>query len=305
MSGFFSPKKKGVQVGVDFMPTGVAVAVVSRSKQDAGAILHGEFLPAVGASEQTRVLQNWVDQRGMKNAECVCLIGRHDVQLFQLDKPAVEESELLAAVSWKIKDLINYDLSAAVVDTFEMPTSSKRPVQQVNAVVANENVVGGYVESIRTCGLRLTAIDVHELVVRNLVKLSVAAEQTVALLLMLSDEGLLSIFHDQDLHVTRDFKVGCAAIEAAGEEAEEVYDKVLLELQRSMDYFESSYGMGAVQQMMVFPRLSSTEKMAAYLQNYVGYDLDFIDPAPRDSAGGGFPAECFSAYCAALRGVAA
>ena len=304
MLGFLPSKAKAVQVGVDFTPTGVAVVDVSRSKDNAGNVLHSDFLPAVGATEQSRVLTEWVERNGLKKADCISLIARHDVQLLQMEKPAVAEDELLQAVTWKLRDLINYDISAAVVDVFELPLSAKSPVQHINAVVANENIVGGYVDIIKGSGLNLQAIDVHELVTRNFCHIAASDATTVAFLQLLDNEGLLSIYHENNLHVTRDFKIGLLTVEGAGDEAESVFDNVLLELQRSMDYFESSYGMGAVQSMMIFPQTSAIEKMAAYLQNYVGYDLDFVEIGHATN-GQVLDAHCFSAYCAALRGVAA
>ena len=50
----------------------------------------------------------------------------------------------------------------------------------------------------------------------------------------------------------------------------------LLEIQRSLDYFESFYGMGMVTNLRVFPQLKITEKMAMYLQNLSNLDIDFI-----------------------------
>ncbi len=304
MLGFLPTKAKGVQVGVDFTPTGVAVVDVSRANKIAGKVQHSDFLPAVGAAEQARVLSEWVERNGLRKADCISLIARHDVQLLQMGKPSVPEEELLQAVTWKLRDLINYDVAAAVVDVFELPLSAKSPVQHINAVVANENVVGGYVDIIKSSGLNLRAIDVHELVTRNFCNVDTSCSTTVAFLQLLDNEGLLSIYHDNNLHVTRDFKIGLLTIESAGDETESIYDNVLLELQRSMDYFESSYGMGAVQSMMIFPQTPAIEKMAAYLQNYIAYDLGFIEIA--DAANGQvLDKHCFSAYCAALRGVAA
>ncbi len=300
MWGFFSGNSSGIQVGVDFMPTGVAAVCVLTGKKTCGEIRQSDFLPAVGAAEQSRVLRDWVDQHGLKKAPCVGLIAQHDVQQFQLEKPTVEDSEILQAVSWKIKDLINFDVNAAVVDTFELPPSPKSPVKNINAVVANESVVADYVERIKQSGMELKVIDIHDLVSKNFNSIYDFSNQTIALLQFSDNEGLITIYHHEDLFVFRNIKIGLLGIEAAINDGEELYDNLLLELQRSMDYFESSYGYGLVQKMIVFPQTQGTERMATYLQNYVGYEFDF---AQISYQGQPIAPSCFAAYCAALRSV--
>lgn len=301
MPGVFSSKASGVQVGVDFMPTGVAVVNVMTDKKNPGAVRHCDFLPAVGTAEQSRVLQDWVSQNGLKNVPCVSLIAPHDVQLFQLEKPPVEDDELLQAVSWKIKDLINFDVDTAVVDIFQLPPSSNSPVSHINAVVANETVVASYVDRIKQSGLDLQVIDVRDLVGKNYRVVYDTSVQTDALLQFSDNNGLISIYHDKDLYVVRDFKIGLLDIEAGLNDGDSLYENLLLELQRSMDYFESSYGLGLVQKMDIFPQTPGTERMASYLQNYVAYEIDFakINAQQMDQIN----PYCFSAYCAALRGV--
>lgn len=304
MPGFFSSKNKNSQVGVDFMPTGVAAVEVSVEKNSRGQVKHSDFLAAVGSKEQTKVLHDWVVQHNLQKTNCTSLIAKHDVQLFQLEKPAVEEGELLQAVNWKINDLINYDVETAVVDVFELPPSPKSPLSYINAVVANEVVVGGYVDSIKQSGLSLLAIDVHDLVTKNYCKVCDIFDTTVAVLQFSDNEGLVTIYHNEDLYVARDFKIGLLDIEAALNDNESTYDSVLLELQRSMDYFESSYGLGLVKKMMIFPSSPGTIRMANYVQNYVGYELDFADVNVHgNEQQGPLDKHCFAAYCAALRGI--
>ncbi len=303
MLNIFS-RQKAVQVGVDFMPTGIAVVEVSGRNKDRGSVLRSDFLPASGMQEQTDALQDWVKQHGLKNAPCYSLIAKHDVQLLQMEKPEVSDEELIQAVSWKIKDLISYDVESAVVDTYQLPPSPKSSAKMINAVVANENTVAGYVDSIKQSGLELQVIDIHELAAKNLFNAYQQSEQTVALLQIMNHDSLVSIYHDQDLYVSRDFKIGLLNIDNQESADESLYDSILLEIQRSMDYYESSYGLGSIQKMLIYPQLPATDRMLKYLQNYVGYELDFLDSSMFQQPGSEevMDEHCFAAYCAALRG---
>jgi MSHA biogenesis protein MshI len=223
-----------------------------------------------------------VQANGLQKTPCVCLLASEDCDVYQVEKPEVEDSEMIQAVSWKIKDLINYDVGNAVIDSYPMPESSKNKQQQVGVVAAREAVIRNYVDSIQS--------------------VQQSGEHSLALLTLTRDNGLLSVYHDTDLYVSREFMIGIDQLGLATGEDESVFDALLLELQRSLDYFESYYGMGSVTNLRIFPQIKATEKAAMYLQNLSNFDIEFISFADDEDSSALDP-NCFHAYCAALRGV--
>lgn len=300
--GLFSSAKKDSQIGVDFLPDGVAIAQVRSGKKNPGQIMRSTFVEASGQAEQVGALKDWVRSNNLQKSACVCLVANEDFDSYQVEKPEVEESEMIQAVTWKIKDLINYDVAHAVVDSYPMPTSSKNNQQQVGVVAARETVISSYVDGIKSCGLELVALDVHELARANLQTVQDGSEQSLALLSLTRRNGLLSIYQNADLYVNRDFMIGLDQLEQTTSEVESVFDSLLLELQRSLDYYESFYGIGTVRNLRIYPQLPATEKMAMYLQNLTNLDIEFIS-FDGDEATQGLEPHCFHAYCAALRGV--
>ena len=59
----FSSANKDMQIGIDFLPAGVAVAQVQLGKNLRGRILASDFLPAVGQAAQALALQKWVHDK--------------------------------------------------------------------------------------------------------------------------------------------------------------------------------------------------------------------------------------------------
>jgi MSHA biogenesis protein MshI len=300
--GLFSAAQKDSQVGVDFLPGGVAVTQVQTGRKTPGRILRSEFVAADGQEAQVEALKAWVQANSLQKTPCVCLLASEDCDVYQVEKPEVEDSEMIQAVSWKIKDLINYDVGNAVIDSYPMPESSKNKQQQVGVVAAREAVIRNYVDSIKASALTLDALDVHELVRSNLQSVQQSGEHSLALLTLTRDNGLLSVYHDTDLYVSREFMIGIDQLGLATSEDESVFDALLLELQRSLDYFESYYGMGSVTNLRIFPQIKATEKAAMYLQNLSNFDIEFISFADDEDSSALDP-NCFHAYCAALRGV--
>ncbi len=297
----FSTVNKNSQVGVDFLPTGVAVVQVQKEKEGEDKILCGAFLPSLGQKAQVEALQQWVSSHKLQKSLCVCLIAESDCDINQVDKPQVEESELLQAMTWRIKDLISYDVGSAVVDIYPMPVSSKKHKQQFSVVSAHETAVAGYVDSIKATGLKLIAIDIHALVGKYLPSVQQGHDQTQAVLSLSESTGVLSIFHDTDLYVSRDFKIGLKQLIQAGNEGQSVYDLLLLEIQRSLDYYESYYGLGSVASMLVYPQIPATEKMALYLQKLTNLAIGFVTTEDESNENASLDSHCFYAYCAALR----
>ena len=305
MVGLFSSAKQNKQIGLDFQSGGVAVAQVESGKKRAGRLLHSKFLPSIGRQAQALALGHWVTENRQQKSSCVCLLADDDYDVYQIEKPQVEATELKQALGWCIKDLIDYDVDSAVIDSYPMPVSSKNNTQQLSVVSAHESVVSSYVECIKSAGLKLSAIDVHDLVGKYLQCIRQGPDQTQAVLSMAASEGSLSIYHDTDLYVSRHFKIGLDQLEQADDEGQGVFDSLLLEIQRSMDYFESFYGLGPVSRLLIHPKIQSTEKMGVYLQGSTSFDIDFItvgEGTASDEAPALEP-HCFHAYCAAMRGV--
>ncbi len=298
----FSTVKKDTQIGVDFLPAGVAVVQVQNTKKAQGKILRSDYLPSQGQAAQVEALQQWVDNHKLQKSQCVCLIAGRDCDINQIEKPEVEASELTQAMAWRIKDLVSYDVDSAVVDIYPMPVSSKNNKQQLSVVSAHETAVAGYVDNIQTTGLELIAIDIHALASKNLPAVRQGAGKTQAVLSLADAAGILNIFHDTDLYVSRDFKIGLEQLQQASGDDQNVYDSLLLEIQRSMDYYESYYGLGSVASMEIFPNAPATEKMALYLQNLTNFDIDFVSTGDESNDNFTLDSHCFHAYCAALRG---
>ncbi len=302
MSRFFAARND-TQIGVDFRPAGVAVVQVQTSKTSPGKILRNEFLQSRGMENQQQALQSWVAQHSLQKTPCICLMGDGDCDINQIEKPSVDDSELLQALIWKIKDLVSYDVEEAVVEIYPMPVSSKNNKQQVSVVSARESIVASYVEAVKSTGLALEAIDIHGLVRKNLNSVRLSTEKTQAILSIDESSSDLSIFRDTDLYVSRGFKIGLTQLQQASSEDQSIYDSLLLEIQRSMDYFESYFGLGSVGLMEIFPQTSVTKKMALYLHNLTSFDIDFVTTESANEESSELGAPCFHAYCAALRGV--
>ena len=67
------------------------------------------------------VFESWVNAHKLQNYQVSVVLGRDFYQTFDIEKPKVEESELLATLPFSIKDLVTESIFDLVVDYYDRP----------------------------------------------------------------------------------------------------------------------------------------------------------------------------------------
>ncbi len=219
---------------------------------------------------------------GLEGSKCVCLPRPGVYSLRQIEAPPVKGDELREAARWSIKDLVDFNIEDAVVDVFEVPQSeaSDRP-QRVYVVAANRPLIDETVTLIRRVGLKLEAIDILELALRNVSALLPQDEAGVALMYLGPDVSLLTITRAGSLYLARNIDADLEVLSTNPafdpddqkpddfEEAGMMRDGLLLEAQRSLDYYEHQLGQQPVSTFFLAP----TETPVSELRNHLGENL--------------------------------
>lgn len=233
-------------VGVQFNADGVALTHVAAHRQppqglsaDAvrttSELLHSEWLPSEASRVQTRLLDERVERLGLKRKPCHLVLGRDDYNLLLIEAPAVPASELREAVRWRIRDLIDFPVEQAVVDAFLLPEDRSRGGKRMAYVaVARRELIQERIAQVEASHLNLQSIDIPELAIRNLTLQVCDTSRGVALARLGQGSGSLFIVRGEDLHLARRFK-----LPYEGGLLEDLpADVLVLEVQRSLDYFE-------------------------------------------------------------------
>ena len=166
----------------------------------------------------------------------------------------MEDDEIASSRPWLIKDLIDFDPSDARVDYFEFPADANRGRDpQLFVVAARNDVIEEVTNLLDGSGLELDAVDIGELALRNLT-LVIPEQVAGTLLLELRPKGgILAICHESKLYFARSISTGTSHIDDAmsqeialddsddqlSDHVRSLLDELLLEIQRSLDYYES------------------------------------------------------------------
>ena len=200
----------------------------------------------------------------------------NDYQLLLVEAPDVESTELRAAIRWRIKDLIDFHIDDAVVDVVEIPGQDRGRARMMYVVVARAACVRERVDVIEDAGLELVAIDVEELALRNLVALADTDRRGVCALWFGADHGLIVIVRDGELYLARRIEIGITHLFGAaqhgdpehgelGDPLASLLDQVTLEIQRSLDYYDSHFSNPPVANVFVAPCAPAMPFIATHL----------------------------------------
>lgn len=293
-------------VGIDLQPDGVAVAVVRPGDRGGTERMVCEFIPFSGGGSTASTIGPLVSKGGLRDCPAVLILPATEYSLLQTQTPQLSPDEMRAAARWKIGDLIDFPLEQAVVDAFELPESGQRGTDRLlYAVAARADDVQAHVSDMRAAHLDLKAIDIGEMALRNVVSRMPENEAGVVVLCLAERYGTLVFLKQDELYLTRRLEVGFDDL-ALGDE--KVYDQVVLELQRSLDYFESHFAQALPTKLAIFPPDKLSGELLAYISDHLNLETEplLIERLPGYSieADEQSQTRCLWAVGAALRDIA-
>jgi len=281
-------------------------------------------------AETSAILKKIIQDNKLEGSSIFTTLLTSDYNLEMLEKPEVAENELRQAVRWKIKDSLPFDVSNAIVDVFEIPDQKERGrTPLVYVVAAEKKLVKQRIQFLEEQDLEIESIDIAELAMRNIAALLPEDPQGVALLKLDGAKGLMTLTQDSSLYLTRNIDVGFSAISTAnsilGEtpiesdgltleqgispDQQRTLDAVVLEVQRSLDYYESHFAKPAINSLVLAPLPFEIPGVVNHLAAALGLQVRILDlntvldtASPMSQE---MQANCFFAIGAALKQSAA
>ena len=204
---------------------------------------------------------------------CTTLLGSGDYQVIQVDAPAnVPEAEARTAVRWRIKDMIDYPVEAATVDAVSIPAAAGAAGRspQMLAVAAKNEVIAGAVKPFNDADIPLEVIDIPEFAQRNLAQRLELEGRGLALLAFNDQGGLLTFTCGGELYQSRRIDISLKSFDGASpEQRKSLYNRLVLELQRSLDHFDRQFRHIAVARVMMTPVPGADD-----IRDYLAGNLD-------------------------------
>ncbi len=172
--------------------------------------------------------------------------------LFWCDCP-VPDDEMKDALRWKLKDLVDLPPETTTLDVLPIPDTSSggRPCQIFLALAAHA-VLAPVVQRYQAAGINLEAIDLPELAQRNVGALFENENRGLAFLAFYESFALLTFTYRGELFAFRRIEIGSEQFaQATPERREQLCERVMLEMQRSMDTVDRQFSAISLSHLVV------------------------------------------------------
>jgi MSHA biogenesis protein MshI len=179
----------------------------------------------------------------------------------------VPQNELKLAVSWKLKDLIDYPVEQATIDVVNIPPdpSNTKRQQHIFAISANNQQLAEVTNQLIEAGINLQAIDALVFAQRNIASLLEEENRGLAMLSFNSSGGLLTFTSGGELYHARRIEIDKARTKTA-------FETISLELQRSLDHFDSQFPYITINKLLLAP-FDLRDAFCEHLRNYINLPI--------------------------------
>jgi len=294
-------------MAIQFMPDGICLAHVRQITDNKPmvtfcAIQQGD---AAGGPALDRLAK---DAR-LSRYRCTFMLNSGEYQMLVVEAPNVPAAELKTAVRWRMKDMLDFPASDATIDVLDIPADKNAPsrARSLFAVAARNEVIRRRMEAFDAAKLPVSVIDVPELAQRNIAALLEESGRGLALLSFNEDGGLLTFTQGGELYSSRHIEIPLSQlVQSDSEQRQRYFDRITLELQRSMDSFERQFSFINISKLVLAP-LPPEVNLEAYLASNLylpvsTMNLDEVFDFSAVSAVGPVQRQqCFLAFGAALR----
>lgn len=258
-----SARRSAGHAGVALGEDSFALVLVRRDGDGKPSIDHCRVHRANGNAGAK--LRTVLDKLGAGRASACAVVDADDYQVVQVEAPDVLPSEMRAAVRWRLRDAVSFKVDDAAVDVFEIPESARRTqTRMLFAVAARPAAVERVTGTLQSGAKGFYAIDIPDLCLRNVTALMPQDEKGVAMLALNDNYAQLVTTRKGVLYLTRRI----AEVEPSA---------LALELQRSLDYYESHYDQTPIGDLVIAPGGERAERLATALRNEVSLRVSVLD----------------------------
>ncbi|MBR7800064.1 agglutinin biogenesis protein MshI [Undibacterium fentianense] len=278
--GFFSKNKKKTDLmAIRIANDGVYSACI---RHVTGSLPALDFLAFYPNDQQTQaaLLERLARESPAKQKRCLLQLNSRDYQWFAIDHLNVPDTELRSAMQWRLKELLDYPVESAYFDVLKVPGDVQNGGrnQSLIAIVAANQTLANFQQLFHTAKLPLAVIDVAELAQRNW---SVCLESPGRGLAMLSFDqygGMLTVTFSGELYLARRLEINLSDLQHADEsERTASYERISLELQRSLDHFDRQHNYITTEKLVLAPLGQSASPLRDFLTANMYLPVEILD----------------------------
>lgn len=270
MHFFARSKKISGWMAVNLYPEGICAVHASRTPLAKPVIERAAFYPS-DSSPLPELLEKLGKELHIGRYYCMTLLNSGEYQLLAVDAPNVPPDEMKTAIRWRLKDMLDFHIDDATIDVADVPVDKNAPARNHSmfAIAARNQIIAQRQELFNNAKIPLSVIDIPEMAQRNIAALLEQEGRGLALLSFDSTGGLLTVTFSGELYLSR--RIDVTPDQLAQQNAEQkdaVFERITLELQRSLDHFDRQYHFITVSKLVI-----SLSELGSGLQEHLATNL--------------------------------
>lgn len=252
--------------GIEVREDGVAVVHVVREPGRPPRVTACDFRAwGTDAANRDKVLSSLAADFDLKRARCTTVLDGNDYTLLLTEAPDVPADELRSAIRWRIKDLIDFHVDDSTLDVFDVTTpNTPGKTRSMYVVAARNAAIQRRVDLCDTAGINLDIIDIPEMAQRNLAAILPEDVRGVVMLSFGPTRGLVTITRQGEIFLSRRIEIGLDTLRQTDDRTAH-FDQIVLEVQRSLDYFDSHFRQAHIDSLVLSPAAGDIPGIVDYL----------------------------------------
>jgi MSHA biogenesis protein MshI len=258
---------------------GVLVAHVRRETSSIPSLEMAAFYP-LEKSSSAATLEKLAKELNAGLYRCTTILGAGEYHLLSVDAPNVPAHELRTAIRWRLKDMLDFHIDDATVDVIDVPVDKNAAARShsMYAVAARNRIIEQRQALFADARIPLEVIDIPEMAQRNFSAMLEPEGRGLALLSIDTDGGLLTVAYAGELFLSRRIDVTLSQLARADSgQRSAFYERIALELQRSLDHFDRQYHFITIAKLALAPMGEPLSGLKDYLAANLYIPVEALD----------------------------
>ena len=238
-----------------FHADGICVARVERQAAAKPIVKLSAFYPAAPSLSAEALARATRETQAASFVGSTLLSGG-EYQLLQVEAPNVPQDELKTAVRWRLKDMLDFHVDDATIDVLDIPLDKNagNRAHSMFAIASRNSLIQARQDLFAEAQAPLSVIDIPEMAQRNISALMEPEGRGLAMLSFDASGGLLTVSYNKELYLARHLDVTLPMLQEQDiDRRHAAFDKIALELQRSLDHFDRQYSFISISRLMLVP----------------------------------------------------
>jgi MSHA biogenesis protein MshI len=278
MPAFFAKQRTAELAVVNLYSDRVEVGHIERNGRERPVVSLCRHMPC--GQDPGETLQKARRELNLDRFRCATVLAAHQYQVQLVDAPAtVPDAEIKSAIRWRLKDALDYPVELATVDAITIPAngSAADRGRSMYAVSARNEDIEACMKVFALAKIKLEVIDVAEMAQRNLATLFELDDRAIAILSFSREGGLLTFSAQGELYLSRRIEITLDQLAgAAGDVRDQLFTRIALELQRSLDHFDRQFSTIPLARLLLAPLPDGLE-LTKYLAENLSAPVESAD----------------------------